>query len=79
MKYFLSVDLGGTKTAVALFTQNGKLVDDFVYFTASCTFDGEEAVYINSRQAMEYVLNRFHIVEDNLMGIGVGCPGPIRS
>ena len=32
MKYFLSVDLGGTKTAVALFTQNGKLVDDFVYF-----------------------------------------------
>ena len=77
MKYFLSVDLGGTKTAVALFTQNGKLVDDFVYFTASCTFDGEEAVYINSRQAMEYVLNRFHIVEDNLMGIGVGCPGPL--
>ena len=47
MKYFLTLDLGGTKTSAALFTQEGVMVENYVYTVASKTFHGESAVYEN--------------------------------
>ena len=30
-KYYLIMDIGGTKTTGALFTEDGKIVDDYTY------------------------------------------------
>ena len=58
MKYYLCLDLGGTKTSVALFHQNGMMADDFVHVVASRTFKGESAVYDNTKGAVNFILQK---------------------
>ncbi|MEE0200388.1 ROK family protein [Faecalicatena contorta] len=77
MKYYLCLDLGGTKTSVALFHQNGMMADDFVHVVASRTFKGESAVYDNTKGAVNFILDKYKLTFNDLIGIGVGCPGPL--
>ena len=77
--YFLALDIGGTKTSGALFTENCELVDDYVYTAPSQTFKGEEAVYQNTKNVLETVLEHFSLSVNDVRGIGVGSPGPLDS
>ena len=43
-KYFLIVDIGGTKTSGALFSEDGILMDDYVFVAESKTFSGKNAI-----------------------------------
>jgi len=79
MYYYLIMDIGGTKTSTALFSQDGILVDDYVYTRASRTFSGEDAVYENSKGAIDHVIEKFNIDLNDVLGIGVGCPGPLDT
>ena len=79
MKYYLALDLGGSKTSVALFSSEGSIVDDYVYVKPSKTYDGEAAVYKNTVEAINSVLDKFGICASDLLGIGVGCPGPLDA
>ncbi len=79
MKYYLIMDIGGTKTSTALFTQDGTLADDYVYTRASKTFSGEDAVYYNSKGALDHIVEKFDVDMDDVLGIGVGCPGPLDT
>lgn len=79
MKYFLTLDLGGTKTSAALFTQEGVMVENYVYTVASKTFHGESAVYENSKKALEHILDQFKVDMSEVLGMGVGCPGPLDA
>ena len=48
-KYFLIVDIGGTKTSGALFSEDGILMDDYVFVAESKTFSGKNAIYENTK------------------------------
>lgn len=76
-KYYLIVDIGGTKTTGALFTEKGDLVDNYTYVAKSQTFKGKEAIYQNTRAVLDYVMCHFGIETENILGIGVGAPGPL--
>lgn len=78
-KYFLVMDIGGTKTTGALFHEDGRIVDDYTYVAKSQTFKGEEAVYQNTKKVLYKVLEHFHVSETELLGIGVGSPGPLDT
>ena len=77
--YFLALDIGGTKTSGALFSESCELVDDYVYTAPSQTFKGEEAVYQNTKNVLETVLEHFSLSVNDVRGIGVGSPGPLDS
>lgn len=78
-KYYLTLDIGGTKTSAALFSQNGEILRDYILTKKSETFKGEEAVYQNTRNILEELLERLDISRDYLVGIGVGSPGPLDT
>ena len=71
------MDIGGTKTTGALFTEDGQPVDDYFYVVKSQTYEGEEAVYQNTRSALDHVIEHFHVNMEDVLGIGVGGPGPL--
>jgi glucokinase len=79
MSYYLIMDIGGTKTSAALFSTEGELVDDYVYTRASKTFSGEDAVYENSKSTIDHIIGKFNINLKDVLGIGVGCPGPLDT
>lgn len=76
-KYYLIMDIGGTKTTGALFTEDGKPVDDYFYVVKSQTYKGEEAVYQNTKSALDHIIEHFNVNMDDVLGIGVGGPGPL--
>ncbi|MCG8484223.1 MAG: ROK family protein [Clostridia bacterium] len=76
---YLIMDIGGTKTTGALFTEDGKIVDDYTYVARSQTFKGEKAVYKNTKDVLNHIIEKFHIDMDDVLGIGVGCPGPLDT
>lgn len=78
-KYFLIMDIGGTKTTGALFTEDGQIVDDYAYTAKSQTFKGEEAVYQNTKAVLYKVIEHFQVSMDDILGIGVGSPGPLDT
>lgn len=78
-KYFLALDIGGTKISGALFTRAGELVDDYVYTVPTQTFKGQEAVYQNVKDVLNKVIGHFSLTRDAVAGIGVGSPGPLNT
>lgn len=78
-KYYLILDIGGTKTSAALFTENGNLVDDYVYVVKSQTFKGNEMIYKTIRNSLDHIINYFQLNLDDVLGIGVGAPGPLDA
>ena len=76
-KYFLILDIGGTKTSSALFTEDGVIKDDYVHVVKSQTFKGEEAVYQNTKKALEHIIDKFSVNMEDVIGIGIGSPGPL--
>ncbi|WMI79949.1 ROK family protein [Anaerotignum sp. MB30-C6] len=79
MKYYLILDIGGTKTSGALFTEDGKIVEDYVHVSPSKTFLGEEAVYQNTKDVLVHIINHFSLEMEDVLGIGVGSPGPLDA
>jgi glucokinase len=77
MSGFLALDIGGTKTSAALFTEEGRIVDDYVETIPTRTSEGEETVYQNIRALLSGIIERFGVGRGTLSGIGVGSPGPL--
>jgi glucokinase len=78
-QYYLALDIGGTKTSCALFTVDGVIVDDYVHTAPSQTFRGTEAVYQNTKAALEHLLAHFSLERSQVLGMGVGSPGPLDT
>ena len=79
MGCYLAMDIGGTKTSGAVFSEDGSIVDDFIHITDSPTFQGEEAVYQNAKGVLDFLLQHFSLEKHELLGIGVGSPGPLNT
>lgn len=76
-QFYLIMDVGGTKSTGALFTRDGELVDGYAHVVQSQTYHGEEAVYRNTKEVLDEVIAHFGIPADDIIGIGVGAPGPL--
>lgn len=77
MKYYLILDLGGTKTTGAVFTETGKPVNDYFFVAKSQTYHGEDAVYNNTLMVAQTVLKNTNVKREDLIGVGVAAPGPL--
>ena len=76
-KYYLIIDIGMTKSTCVLFTEDGEPKGDYFLVVPSKTKDGAEAVYANTCQAMRSVMEHFGVTDEQILGIGVGAPGPL--
>jgi len=77
MKYYMILDIGGTKTTGAVFKEDGKPVNDYFFVTKSQTYNGQDAVYNNTIMAAQTVLKNTGINREDLIGVGVAAPGPL--
>lgn len=78
-KYYLSLDIGGTKTSSSVFDENGNIVNNYVLKRKSETFKGEEAVYQNTKNVLEEILSELKIKKEDVIAMGVGSPGPLDT
>jgi glucokinase len=70
LNFFVGLDIGGTKIAAALVTQEGKIVKKKVVPTKSAK--GQTMVVENIKKAINSVF------DERVSGIGVGCPAPLK-
>lgn len=73
------MDIGGTKTTGALFTDDGRAVDKYYHVVQSKTFKGEETVYQNTKSVLDHIIEHFNVDLNDVLGIGVGSPGPLNT
>jgi glucokinase len=77
--YYLALDIGGTKISAALFTPSGEIAGDLVLTAKTETFRGEEAVYQNIKSLLNDLILRQKLTSGEILGIGVGSPGPLDT
>jgi glucokinase len=77
--YYLALDIGGTKISAAIFTYSGEIAGDLVLTVKTETFRGEEAVYQNIRNLLKDLILRQGLTSGEILGIGVGSPGPLDT
>jgi glucokinase len=76
MRYFLILDIGGTKTTTVIFDETGVPVTDFIV-TPSRTYEGEDAVFQNTMDAAHRTIEAAGIRMSDIIGVGVAAPGPM--
>ena len=75
MSYAIGIDIGGTKTAIALVTDTGTLVEKQILKT-----EGSAAPRVMIDQmahAVNDILKNNQLLVADLIGIGIGAPGPL--
>lgn len=77
MKYAIGVDIGGTKVAIAVVTEEGKIVSDTVIKTDLTI--RPEAMIERICENIEEVLTESKVDRADIVGIGMGAPGPLDS
>lgn len=71
------VDFGGTKLAIGLIQRDGKVIDKII--VRDHCVKKEQEVINQISDTVKQLLNKNNLKERNLLGIGVGFPGHIRS
>ncbi|SEO14411.1 glucokinase [Amphibacillus marinus] len=77
MQYAVGIDIGGTKVAIALVNEQGKIVSEDKLptdLTIAPTEMIERIIASVNQQLDEQVLS-----DSDLIGIGIGAPGPLNS
>lgn len=77
MKYSIGVDIGGTKVAIAVVTEDGKIIKDTVIPT-DLTIAPEEMIG-RICDTITTVVADSKIDSADIVGIGMGAPGPLDS
>ena len=75
-KWIVGVDLGGTTTKLAFITNDGEIVTKWEIPTDN-TNEGKN-ITNNIAKAIEEKLTELSQTKDNLLGIGMGAPGPVN-
>jgi glucokinase len=73
--YAIGVDIGGTKIAVGLVDSEGNLIDSTILPTESEKGVSDAAARIH--QAACEMITAQNLSKKSIMGMGVGCPGPL--
>ena len=77
MKYVVGVDIGGTSVKNGLFSDNGELLDKWEIPTRK--ENGGELILKDVATAIKEELSKKSIEKDDLLGVGVGVPGPVQT
>ena len=76
-KYAFGVDVGGTTCKIGFFETDGKLIDKWEIKTNK--ENGGASILPDVAQAIEGKLTEKGISRDDVQGIGVGVPGPVKT
>lgn len=76
-KYLVGIDIGGTTVKLGLFDLNGELLDKWEIETRKT----EKGRYILSdiAKSIDGILNERKIKKEEVLGVGVGVPGPVKE
>lgn len=74
-KYIFGVDIGGTTIKLGLFRSEGKLLEKWEIPTR--TLNGGAYVLPDAAASMKATMERHGITDVQVVGIGVGVPGPV--
>ena len=77
MKYGFGVDLGGTTVKLALFDREGNLLDKWEIPTV--TADSGKRILPDIAEAIHTYLIKNNIAREQVIGIGIGVPGPVSD
>lgn len=77
MKYGFGVDLGGTTVKIAFFEETGKMVSKWEIPTV--TANGGSQILPDIAASIREYLEQNNIAQTDLLGIGIGVPGPVNS
>ncbi|WP_346861149.1 ROK family protein [uncultured Draconibacterium sp.] len=75
-KYLCGVDIGGTKCAIALVDQDGKMLDKIS--TCAHVDRGEDEMIKFIADQIKILFKRNNLQQSDVEGIGIGCAGHIR-
>lgn len=76
-RYCFGVDLGGTTTKMGIFTNEGQLIEKWEIPT-DISDDGSHILDDISASVLQKVRDN-HLRENDIKGIGIGVPGPVRK
>ena len=76
-KYGFGVDIGGTTIKMGFFETSGRLIDKWEIKTN--TANGGSDILSDVAKAIDNKLAQEAISKDEVQGIGIGVPGPVRS
>lgn len=76
-KYAFGVDIGGTTCKIGFFETSGKLLDKWEIKTN--TANNGESILSDVAQAVDNKLAQEGISREEVQGIGIGVPGPVKS
>ena len=76
-KYVFGVDIGGTTVKLGVFSVEGELLDKWEIKTR--TEDGGANVLPDIAEALTDKMNSMSISKDEVKGVGMGVPGPVRE
>ena len=76
MRYGFGIDVGGTTVKLGLFTEPGELLEKWEIPTR--TEDHGGAILPDIVDAAEVCLVRRGLSKEQVLGLGIGVPGPVR-
>ena len=77
MRYGFGIDLGGTTVKIAFFEENGRMLDAWQIPTR--TEDGGKNILPDIAASVQAYLEKQHIDRNQLIGAGLGVPGPVNG
>ena len=76
-KYAIGVDIGGTTVKLGLFDTQGQAAERWEIPTVK--EDGGARILPEIAQSIKDKLNSLHLTEADILGVGVGAPGPVDA
>ena len=76
-KYVFAVDLGGTTVKMGLFDLEGNVLEKWEIVTRK--ENGGEKILPDIAESIKAKMSEKSIVNDDVLGIGIGVPGPVDS
>ena len=77
MRFGFGVDIGGTTVKIAYFSEAGELLEKWEIPTV--TADGGKAILPDIAASVESYIKNQGLDRENLIGVGVGVPGPAND
>ena len=77
MRYGFGIDLGGTTVKIAYFDENGTMLHKWEIPTV--TENSGSQILPDIAQAVNGYLAKIGMDKENIIGIGIGVPGPVDS
>ena len=77
MKYGFGVDIGGTTIKIAFFGQEGSMLEKWEI--ATNTGNGGRTILADIASSIRSFLKNKNICDNQIIGIGVGVPGPVSD